>query len=171
MSSRGRRWRSQDGGQPREQQEDGGVVRKGGVHGRIRQDDVKALVAIAPTDGNPIEITTDDTGDVAVTLSYMEGVGEVFVTAVAAQERLETLMGQPVDISTELSEDKVDQAAFEVMMSRGEEWAETEETLKRKKGIFSAHRGIYSSPKSNWLPCQNLRILHSDRLLTKRQNA
>ena len=57
----------------------------------------------------------------------MEVVGEVFVTAVAAQERLETLMGQLVDISTELSEDKVDQAAFEVMMSRGEEWAETEE--------------------------------------------
>ena len=127
MSSRGRRWRSQDGGQPREQQGDGGVVRKGGVHGRIRQDDVKALVATAPTDGNPIEITTDDTGDVAVTLSYMEGVGEVFVTALAAQESLETLMGQLVDISTELSEDKVDQAAFEVMMSRGEEWAETEE--------------------------------------------
>ena len=56
----------------------------------------------------------------------MEGVGEVFVTAVAAQERLETLMGQLVDISTELFEDKVDQAAFEVLMSRGE-WAETEE--------------------------------------------
>ena len=36
-------------------------------------------------------------------------------------------MGQLDDISTELSEDKVDQAAFEVMMSRGEEWAETEE--------------------------------------------
>ena len=128
MSSRGRRWRSQDGGQPREQQGDGGVVRKGGVHGIIRQDDVKALVATAPTDGNPIEITTDDTGDVAVTLSYMEGVGEVFVTAVAAQVRLETLMGQLVDISTELSEDKVAQeAAFEVMMPRVEEWAETEE--------------------------------------------
>ena len=29
-------------------------------------------------------------------------------------------------------------------------------TLQRKKGIFSAHRGIYSSPKSNCLPCQNL---------------
>ena len=55
-------------------------------------------------------------------------MGEVFVTAVAAQERLETLMGQLVDISTELSEDKVAQeAAFEVMMPRVEEWAETEE--------------------------------------------
>ena len=49
------------GGQPHEQQGDGGVVGKGGVHVRIRQDDVKALVATAPTDGNPIEITADDT--------------------------------------------------------------------------------------------------------------
>ena len=58
----------------------------------------------------------------------MEGVGEVFVTAVAAQERLETLMGQLDDISTELSEDKVAQAALKVMMPGGEKWADTERT-------------------------------------------
>ena len=79
-----------DGGQPREQGDGGGGVRKRRVQDRSRQegishrgDNVLAFVATAVTDDNCVEITADDSDDEAVALSYMESVGVVLVTPVA----------------------------------------------------------------------------------------
>ena len=66
-----------------------------------RGDDVLLpLVDSAPTDDNPMVITADDSEDVAVALSYIESVGVVWVTPVAVQEVLDTLMGQSISLET-----------------------------------------------------------------------
>ena len=74
---------------------------KQGFAAFYRGDDVLLpLVDSAPTDDNPMVITADDSEDVAVALSYIESVGVVWVTPVAVQEVLDTLMGQSISLET-----------------------------------------------------------------------
>ena len=108
LHSRSQDWLD-DGGQPREQGDGGGGVRKRRVQDRSRQegishrgDNVLAFVATAVTDDNCMEITADDSDDEAVALSYLESVGVVFVTPVAVHEKLDTLMGQLADMADKL---------------------------------------------------------------------
>ena len=57
---------------------------------------------LSSTEDNPMETPDDDSDHVAVALSYIESVSVVWVTPVAEQEILDSLMGQLSDMGVKL---------------------------------------------------------------------